>query len=174
MTHVVQLMLAIFYPGLSEQIMLCWVDLCVFNSFASLLLLFFYVWLIASIIINKYRELSVFSRNKYRDLFIELIAWGLVLASHCNLSYLENKMINEDNLLNVLGLDNHKTLNILGQERNDFWCPPNYISDWYNTGCFKIKYTIWNQSNFNCIIDTNLEQKPFKKADLKFCSWCIT
>ena len=41
-----------------------------------------------------------------------------------NLSCIGNRIINEDNLLNVdfaLGLDNDKTLNILGQERKDFW-----------------------------------------------------
>ena len=40
-----------------------------------------------------------------------------------NLSYLENEIINDDNLPNVnsaLGPDNDKTLNILGRERNDF------------------------------------------------------
>ena len=41
-----------------------------------------------------------------------------------NLSCLENKIIIEDNLFNVdfaLRPDNDKTLNIFGQERNDFW-----------------------------------------------------
>ena len=51
-----------------------------------------------------------------------------------NLSCLEAEIINEDNLFNVdsdMGLDNHKTFNILGQERNDFWYPPGYILDLY-------------------------------------------
>ena len=51
-----------------------------------------------------------------------------------NISCLENKIINEDNsyiLDSVLGLDNDKTLNILGQEMNDFWTPPDYILHWY-------------------------------------------
>ena len=44
------------------------------------------------------------------------------------ISCLENEIINEDNSSNVdsaLGLDNDKTLHILGQERNDFWCSPD-------------------------------------------------
>ena len=48
-----------------------------------------------------------------------------------NLSCPENELINEDNLSNVdsaLGPDNDKTLNILEQERNDFWCPPDYLA----------------------------------------------
>ena len=47
-----------------------------------------------------------------------------------NLSCLENEIINKDNLFNVdsaLGPDNNTTLNILGQERNDFWYLPDYI-----------------------------------------------
>ena len=46
-----------------------------------------------------------------------------------NISCLKNKITNEDNSSNadsVLGLYNKKTLNILGQERNDFWSPPDY------------------------------------------------
>ena len=51
-----------------------------------------------------------------------------------NLSCLENEIINEDNLSNVdpvLRLDNDKTLNILGQVRNNFGSPSHYILDWY-------------------------------------------
>ena len=47
-------------------------------------------------------------------------------------SCLEAEIINENNLFNVdsdMGLDNDKTFNILGQERNDFWYPPDYILD---------------------------------------------
>ena len=47
-----------------------------------------------------------------------------------NISCLENKVINEDkssNVDSVLGLDNEKTLHILGQERNDFWSASDYI-----------------------------------------------
>ena len=42
-----------------------------------------------------------------------------------NISCLQNEIINKNNSSNVdsiLRLNNHKTLNILGQERNDFWC----------------------------------------------------
>ena len=51
-----------------------------------------------------------------------------------NLSCPENEIINEDNLSNVdsaVGPDNEKTLNILEQERNDFWCTLDYILDLY-------------------------------------------
>ena len=54
------------------------------------------------------------------------------------LSCHENEWINEDNFFNVdsaLGLDNGKPLNILGQERNDFWCPLDYILDWCKKIC---------------------------------------
>ena len=43
------------------------------------------------------------------------------------------KIINENissNVDSVLGLNNDKTFNILGQERNDFWSPSNYISSY--------------------------------------------
>ena len=51
-----------------------------------------------------------------------------------NISCLENKIIDEDNSSNldsIWGLDNDKTLNILEQEKNDFWSPPHYILYWY-------------------------------------------
>ena len=47
---------------------------------------------------------------------------------------LENEITNEDNSSTVdssLGLAINKTLDILGQERNYFWCPPDYILDSY-------------------------------------------
>ena len=48
-----------------------------------------------------------------------------------NLSCLENEIINEVSSSNVdSALGNDKTLNILGQKRNDFWCPPDFILDW--------------------------------------------
>ena len=43
-------------------------------------------------------------------------------------------MIIEDNSSNVdsvFELDSERTLNILVQERNDFWFPPDYILDSY-------------------------------------------
>ena len=51
-----------------------------------------------------------------------------------NRSCLWNGIFIKDNssyVDSVLGLDNDETLNILGQERNDFWCPPDYILDWH-------------------------------------------
>ena len=45
------------------------------------------------------------------------------IEENSNLSCIENRIINDDNLLNVdfaLGLDNDTTLNIFGEERKDF------------------------------------------------------
>ena len=52
-----------------------------------------------------------------------------------NLSCIENRIIKDNNLLNVdfaLEPDNDKTLNIFGEERKHHWLP-NYIFDWYKT-----------------------------------------
>ena len=56
----------------------------------------------------------------------------------------------------------------------DSFSKANFIYCSRYTGCFKIKYTIWNQYNFHSIIDTNLKQKPFEKRGFKFFIWCIT
>ena len=60
------------------------------------------------------------------------------LEENDNLSCLENEINNEDNLFDVDSawrLDNDKTLNILVQENNNFWYPPDYILYRYKKIC---------------------------------------
>ena len=59
----------------------------------------------------------------------------------------------------VLGLDNYKTLNILGQKNNDFWSPPDYTG-WTKSHftLFKVNKTKRNKAKKNGYI-SNERQK---------------